>query len=69
MSGKSQRIKGFFIEPKKGNKKFKLVTDFAPSGDQPKAIAELVANFKANRLSKKAIKRDAADSSVIIKKK
>ncbi|MES3038353.1 MAG: excinuclease ABC subunit UvrB [Bdellovibrionota bacterium] len=28
-------------------KKFQLVTDFKPAGDQPKAIEQMVANFKA----------------------
>ena len=41
------------ISPKlEGGKKFKLVTDFKPAGDQPKAINKLVNGEKKMNLIK-----------------
>ena len=40
------------ISPKlEGGKKFKLVTDFKPAGDQPKAINKLVNGAKKNEFN------------------
>src|SRR5690348_110776 len=35
-------------EKSEGGKKFKLVSEYTPAGDQPTAIAELVAGVRAN---------------------
>ena len=40
------------ISPKlEGGKKFKLVTDFKPAGDQPEAIKKLIAGVNKKELS------------------